>query len=78
MPAPKYIVDLQAAEREHLLDLIRRGKPATRKVTRARILLKADERLTDEQVAEELHTGFATVGRIRKRFVEGGPRPRTQ
>lgn len=72
MPAKKYIVDLSADEREQLLELIRRGKPSARKVTRARILLKASEGLTDDQIAALLGVGVATVERARKRFVEQG------
>lgn len=72
MPAIKYIVDLTDEEREQLLQLLRKGKSAARKLTRARILLKADEQLTDEQVAQALHLGSATVGRVRQRFVEEG------
>ena len=72
MPAAKYRVDLQAEEREDLLQLLRRGKPAARKVTRARILLNAAEGLTDETIAAALHVGSATVGRVRQRFVEEG------
>lgn len=72
MPAIKYIVDLTDQEREELLQLIRRGKPAARKVTRARILLKAAEGWSDHQVAEALDIGTATVGRTRQRFVEEG------
>ncbi len=68
----KYIVDLASDERDQLLQLIRRGKPSARKVTRARILLKADEGLADEEIARLLNTGLATVGRVRKRFVEEG------
>jgi transposase len=67
MPAIKYIVDLTDEEREQLLQLLRKGKSAARKLTRARILLKADE-----QVAQALHVGSATVGRVRQRFVEEG------
>lgn len=70
MPAKKYIVDLSADEREQLLQLIRRGKPSARKVTRARILLKAADGLTDDQIAALLDVGVATVERTRKRFVE--------
>jgi len=70
LPAKKYIVDLTTDEREQLLQLIRRGKPSARKVTRARILLQAAEGLTDDQIAAALHTGEATVERTRKRFVE--------
>lgn len=72
MPAKKYIVDLTTDEREQLLQLIRKGKPSARKVTRARILLKADEGFTDEQIVAALSTGEATVERTRKRFVEEG------
>ena len=72
MPAAQDMVDLQAEERASLLQLIRRGQPAARKGTRARILLKADEGLTDEQIAAALHVGSATVGRVRQRVVEEG------
>ena len=72
MPAAKYIVELTADEQQQLLKLIRCGKASARKLTRARILLKANERLTDEQTADALHVGSATVGRVRQRFVEEG------
>ena len=53
----KYIVTLNAAERERLAALIRTGKHSARKLLRARILLKADasdvgEAWTDTQIAE--------------------------
>jgi transposase len=72
LPTKKYIIDLTADQREELLQLIRKGKPSARKVTRARILLKASEGFTDEQIAAALNTGEATVERTRKRFVEEG------
>jgi transposase len=72
MPAAQDMVDLQAEERASLLQRIRRGQPAARKGTRARILLKADEGLTDEQIAAALPVGRATVGRVRQRVVEEG------
>jgi len=72
MPAIKYTVDLTDEEGEQLHQLIRRGKPAARKVARARILLKANEGMSDSQVARALDVGIATVGRVRKRFVEEG------
>ena len=43
MGKKRYIVDLTDAEREQALELTRKGKVSTRKVTRARILLKANE-----------------------------------
>lgn len=72
MPKKKYIVDLTAEEREQLLQLVRRGKNSSRKVTRARILLKANDGLRDDQIATALDCGVATVERTRKRFVEAG------
>jgi transposase len=72
LPKKKYLIDLTAEEREHLIQLVRRGKNSSRKVTRARILLKADDGLTDDQIAASLDCGVATVERTRKRFVEAG------
>jgi hypothetical protein len=42
MPKKKYIVDLTGEEREELETLISSGAYSARKLTRARILLKAD------------------------------------
>ena len=70
LAAKKYIIDLTADEREHLLQLIRRGKHSSRKVMRARILIKADEGFTDKQIAAMLDTSVPTVERTRRRFVE--------
>ena len=61
MPAKKYFVELTENEREHLHQLISRGKPAARTVTRARVLLKADEGCIDEQIVAALSTSVATV-----------------
>ncbi len=72
MPKKKYLVDLSPEEGEELRQLIRRGKHSSRKVTRARILLLAGDDATDEQIVDSLKTGFATVERTRKRFVEEG------
>src|SRR6185369_8017797 len=82
MPAKKYRGDLTAEERQTLLGLIRSGKVAARQGTRARILLKADEGLSDEEIAEEVATRRVTVERTRQRFVEESlgalmERPRT-
>jgi transposase len=70
--AKRYVVELTEGERAHLRDLLRRGKASVRMVTRARVLLKADEGRTDEAIAAALDVGTATVGRIRRRFVEEG------
>ncbi len=72
MPKKIYTVNLTEDERTYLLSLFKGGKHPSRKLNRARILLLADEGKTDEVIEEVLHIGFSTVGRIRKKFVEGG------
>jgi transposase len=72
MPKKKYLVELSADEREQLQLLIRRGKTSSRKLTRARILLKVHEGATDAEIVAALNVGVASVERIRKRFVEAG------
>ncbi len=71
MPKKIYIVDLTEDERTELLDMIKNGKHSARKLNRARILLHAHKSKTDAEIAEALHTGTATVQRVRQRFVEG-------
>ena len=70
MPRKKYVVDLTAEERTTLEQLVQRGKSRARKLTRARLLLQADEGLTDEEIASALTVSIATIARTRQRFVE--------
>jgi transposase len=84
MPKKKYFVTLEDDERQQLADLRHSGTHATRKVTRARILLKAAAGIEDSAIAAALSVGRATVERTRRRFVEAGlgaleerPRPGT-
>ena len=72
MSKKRYVVDLTEGERKQVLELTHKGKVATRKVTRARILLKAEQGWTDEQIVAGLDTSLSSVERTRKRFVEGG------
>ena len=72
MSEKKWVVDLTDDERSELLGLIRRGKAAARRLTRAHILLLADEGRTDEAIAAALHTNRSTAERVRRRFVEEG------
>ena len=67
-----YRVDLTEVEHDHLQELISKGKASARKITRARILLLADQGKSDSAISEALHSGRATVERTRKRFVEEG------
>lgn len=70
----KYMVVLKPEEQRELIRLSRDAKTPPRVLTRARILLKADEGFTDEEVAGLLQVHPATVWGIRKRFSEGGLR----
>lgn len=68
----KYIVVLSDAEREELGQLLRIGKLATLKITRARILLEAAAGCRDEEIVEALGGGRVIVERVRQRFVGRG------
>jgi transposase len=73
----KYIVTLTDEERWKLQTMVSRGKAAARKLTHARILLKADAApdgpgWSDDTIAEGLEVGRATVERVRQQFVEEG------
>jgi hypothetical protein len=77
MPAKKYKVTLTAEEREMLTALIRKGKGAARRLSRARILLLADETRADggwkdANIAQSLGVHVRTVERIREKCVEVG------
>ena len=62
----EYQVKLPAEERKHLVNLVSNGVENARKLTRARILLKADESWTGAEIARALDVGLATVERVRK------------
>ena len=66
------VVKLSEEERQQLLEITKKGKVSARKLNRAHILLDANDGATDRTNASALHIGIATVGRIRKRFVEEG------
>ena len=73
----KYVVRLDAEERDQLNELIRKGKRSAQLLTKARILLKADisdagEGWSDSRIAAALDTSIATVERTRRQLVEEG------
>ena len=73
----KYPVILTEAQREHLKSLIAAGTAPARKLTHARILLKADQSpegpgWVDEQVADAVEVSQPTVARVRKQYFEEG------
>lgn len=68
----QFVVELSESERTFLKELIRKGGSSASVVSRARILVKADEGKTDSQNAEFSGTSLSTVFRVRRRFVEDG------
>ena len=66
------IVHLNEQEREELRQYLRKGKSSARSLTRARILLLADDGRDDEEIAETLKVNKSTIIRIRTRYCEGG------
>jgi transposase len=73
----KYSVTLTRTEREHLKSLIAADTAPARKLTHARILLKADQgpegpAWVDDAVAEAVEVSQPTVSRVRKQYVEEG------
>jgi len=78
-----YVVQLSGEDRRQLKELVKRGKlgkgrrPSALKLTRARILLKADQAegspaYTDAEIAEALDVSPKTVFNIRQKWVELG------
>jgi transposase len=77
MPAKKYRVTLPDDERQNLITLVSKGKAAARTISRARILLLADEReagpaWSDDRIVEALGISRRTVERTREKWVESG------
>lgn len=73
----KYIVTLSLEERNSLLNLLSLGQGPTRRLTHARILLKADQGphgpgWSDQQISEALEVSLPTIARVRERFVFEG------
>jgi DNA-binding transcriptional ArsR family regulator len=73
----KYPVILSETERDELKQLIAAGTAPARKLTHARILLKADQGSegpgwVDEMVAEAVEVSQPTVSRVRKQYFEEG------
>jgi len=67
----RYRVELSQAERDELTAMLGGGKHAARKLKRAQILLAADRGGRDEEIARTVRVSLSTVGRTKRRFVEG-------
>lgn len=77
MPVKRYLVELSPEERQELTRLVSAGRRSARTITRARILLKADQApdgpaCDDGGIADALGCGKRTVERVRQRLVEEG------
>ena len=73
MPRPKqHPVSLNDEEHSQLKALIRKGEGNARVLTRARILLLAQDNYFDKDAAKVLRVSASTVLSIRKRFVSEG------
>ena len=73
----KYTVTLTEEERVQLETMLVKGKAAVRKLTHARVLLKADSgpggpSWTDARISEALEVDARTVANVRERFVLAG------
>ena len=74
----RYLVELEAGEREALAAMTRKGSHRSRKVINALVLLNCDEgefnerRTTGGEIAGVLRISARRVDRVKKRFVEDG------
>ncbi len=72
MPKKIHIVQLSASERQHLENIVSSGSEKARKLTRVRILMKANEGWTDGQIQKALAVSRPTIERIRRRYAQEG------
>jgi hypothetical protein len=73
----RWVVRLEAEERERLAQLVRVGKAAAYKIRHANVLLAVDESETgpgckDEDVSRTLSVTVRSIEMLRRRFVEEG------
>ena len=72
MGRKQHVVDLSDEERRTLEWFISTGERKAEDITRARILLKADEGLTDAKICEHLDCSIGTPYNARKNYCERG------
>lgn len=68
----RYVINLSDEERAGLELMVSRKRLSKLKAQRIQVLLRADEGMTDSEVADAVGVGTATVERIRKRAVLEG------
>jgi transposase len=67
-----FAVNLTKKDQEYLDKFIRHGKVPARSLTRARILLMADEGYSNKEIVKVLKITRPTVNRTRKRYCQEG------
>ena len=65
-------INLEEDEVKFLRDFVKRGRKSARGLTRARILLLANQQNEDAEIAETLDVGRNTVWRTKKKYREEG------
>src|SRR5438132_12159354 len=65
-------VNLTEEDRAKLHDLLKVGEQAARSIARGYILLLANQGKSDDEIAQTLEVGRATVQRVRKRYCQKG------
>jgi transposase len=71
----RYVVRLTTEEREHLEELVAKGKAAAYRIRHAHLLLAVDAdgpNWTDAQASKAFRCHGNTVANVRRRLVEGG------
>ena len=79
--AKKYRIRLSPEQRQGLEKLVHTGRESAAKITRARILLLADESIairSDREIRQALGVAISSIERIRKQFVQRGLEPALQ
>jgi hypothetical protein len=66
----RHVVNLSAEEKALLESMLKSGTERVRKLTHARILLRANDGWADQEIQEALDVSIPTIQRVRYRFVE--------
>jgi transposase len=72
MSTKKHVVELSDEDRKTLEWFVSTGERKAQDITRAKILLKADDGLTDAQICEHVGCSIGTPYNVRKRYAERG------
>jgi transposase len=65
-------IELEESEEKLLKNFVKKGQKSARGLTRARILLLANQQKGDTEIAEILGVGRNTIWRIKRRYREEG------